>query len=1687
MTDNRKEWRGDRDGRRPSQPESSPAWKQSRRRAETAASGKRPWFRILFSMMCLALFVAAAVYLFLDPVRQVTYIDVLTAFELSDQQTQGRENWTGGISKAPDAESIPKPGANQMLGGHQRQVAKATVEDWESSLNELASSGGFRNVDGETVVLYLQTGFVPGDKGSLLILNGQPCSPDLATGEYEQLNGLKDGLAALLKKRTRSSVLLMIDTPSMHLPLRFGQTGVNAAEQCLSWPQETGLEKLVVVTACSDQQVSWPLSMGSGGRTAFAHFVEQGLTTVADKDGDRSIRVSEYLQYLKQQTEDWVTKKRGPGLQTVLTAPSIEELTAKDNSRDFIVLRNPASVEPAIIAGGKDEELEARLESLCKLQDELRGRMAYRWSPFSWASAVDRLSLAESSYLSGSFDATRHLLDNAERHLKEADRSTSTYCRTPEELSPDEKLPISVFRDLPSMARLRESQMWSAELSSSGVSNVPLLTFEEVLQKAIATRAFSQQSSVTQDSTIKLINGRTNAESSVAAVFGSAEFLKNTILTQERRTSEMEDRFFIQPEDFTSADSTDLQWNIIRDLARTRSLAESRVTESLAELPGHLEWCASSGSVDEPLSRILTENLSMTGSKLNEFWLSSENVLASIPNESPRPAVHRSIVRQLIATRGIWAAYEKLSSSEEPADGHSMDELKKQHQELLLWIERLQAARNSATEGIALLVKDAVGDDPTQEKPVPAENRISRYHEYRNLLSLSVLTAGQRRALVRLIRKTDAVIAEEASDIGAVSGLDGEGRAGGICLQKFGRAQFTWQVQVLTLAPVHQEGDRQRFEFLTRAMAALTSGTPEESGRQLRQLGADLRVILKSDRLRVEQTLRNQAATTRELSATEMRARLLSAFDAMVFCAEPEPDRLTRLVINRHRQDYCQLQGRRLMQTGWVVQAGEETTGGQLPWFRQMANEWCKDLPAVLRDAVLTSRGDWGASSKFSNSLVRFADEGEQTCEVSVVVRDPDQFGGTAVLQIQPASSENSPEHKELLLSHQERTFTNLAMPVSSGNAPQKFGFRLRGGELLRGDCRPVGFSSRVFFRGRQLNLSAMTVDPCEGKSWLWSRTATSPNAEIALQTPDMRPIAFVVDWSGSMKEALGSSGADRQLRADEAARAIQEILEQQSELRKASLRVFGHRADWRKLNTKFAESFKDFAIAEPAAVPITSDQTDRDSQGLIAQISLDEGGKRTFEKAFICLKSSEPFGNTPLVYSLIEAIRNDLQSRSGIIVAVTDGEALDSGSNPEYEKYNRINELESALRQSRGDVQILLISFDVNDPVIRNKISAPFQTELLSKHCTVIDAANRDEILKQLEKKLAPPTLVIRADGQETTVDGKRTDEKDFRYEATLTPNSSYSLQYGKITSEQFGPIVVAAGDQLQTQIDWIKSRFRFQRQPRHRSMSVVENSERVVDSPTVLAATTQPVMTEQADGSRTLRLQLMVDHDNPDRPVRRPAEIEFEYLPTLDGSEVNQFRYAAGVAEKPIKGLGAPAWEVELLEWPRTGVQVNSFWKMSRTAPDLVLTWEQLKVAQSRSLALSTRKSGASEQLPSAYIWWRLLPDGRLQIRLDRDSSQPEADTNAVVDVRVEMGKRDTIGNAGSFVPKADAGVQVSRMENGDVVWEFDGQWTEDRLNALEFAFTSRESRHQGSTHLKNPLVLTDLRNVQRNGGAP
>ncbi|MCA9057581.1 MAG: hypothetical protein KDA85_03750, partial [Planctomycetaceae bacterium] len=484
-----------------------------------------------------------------------------------------------------------------------------------------------------------------------------------------------------------------------------------------------------------------------------------------------------------------------------------------------------------------------------------------------------------------------------------------------------------------------------------------------------------------------------------------------------------------------------------------------------------------------------------------------------------------------------------------------------------------------------------------------------------------------------------------------------------------------------------------------------------------------------------------------------------------------------------------------------------------------------------------------------------------------------------------------------------------------------------------------------------------------------------------------------------------------------------------------------------------------------------------RDAQQLIQSSLLDTAQRKLFEDALERLKRAEPFGSTPLVYALIQAVRTDLQSRTGIVIAITDGEALDAGADPDRDKRA---ELKRLLDES-GDIHILLVSFDIATEDEKERIASPFNTGGLEKYITVVDADNKEEILKAIEENLSPPQLTVRRGTSEVQLSGKRGDNNTIVYQADeLIPGDDYSFAYAGADTTPRSMIALRPGDDLQTQMDWMQTppSFLFSRRSNPQLTTSIERPSSGPDAPIHLSALAQPEFHHSQNGEADVELMLMLDHNDPHRPVRQPAEIEFEFRPATNMPVPGGFLRPRLTEELFTSEAGAPAWKVRFSDWPvQFGVRVNAFWKMQPTTPDLVLTWDQLVSAQKSSLGVDAKTAGAKELFPSTRIWWRLPALNRLQIRLDRNSNLPESEQNSVQDIRVQVGRRDATDTLSSFHAD-EVTTTIRRMENGTVVYEFDGDWTPETRRITEFAFTSRAARLQDSIRPLRPLELTEPR---------
>ncbi|MCA9066799.1 MAG: hypothetical protein KDA96_27215, partial [Planctomycetaceae bacterium] len=521
-----------------------------------------------------------------------------------------------------------------------------------------------------------------------------------------------------------------------------------------------------------------------------------------------------------------------------------------------------------------------------------------------------------------------------------------------------------------------------------------------------------------------------------------------------------------------------------------------------------------------------------------------------------------------------------------------------------------------------------------------------------------------------LCRRLDGSLANSSeSEVSGESAENNQASLSPLTFRVTLTSELRWLSQVLTLLPADPESERNRSALLSEIATAVSPSSTESI--QLASLGHSIRQEWKRQRKMVADGFAPRNIPTATLVTAEQRSRLLPAFDAMVICPGPEQQTLTSRLFDQLTRDYRELQIRRRMISGWIMPT-DRKPWSEHGWYRQSALQWAGGDTGLQQ--LLHSKGEWDVRTRSAAADVSFVDDGNQSCETVLQLTNPDEFQGTATFTVLGSPDSDQERLKALEL-------TNSVLPLAvEGNLPGSqtlnFGIRIQGGEPLTGDCEPVEFLTRVFFRGRLASTSAVQVDPCEGKSWLQIRTARLPKARLQLQSPDIRPIAFVLDWSGSMKDPLGHRETTPRKRFEEAAEGMSTLLEQQHSERKASLRVFGHRAGATSHNGEFDKAFEGFPIAELSTVPTKDIDPLRDAQQLIQSSLLDTAQRKLFEDALERLKRAEPFGSTPLVYALIQAVRTDLQSRTGIVIAITDGEALDAGADPDRDKRAELKRL---------------------------------------------------------------------------------------------------------------------------------------------------------------------------------------------------------------------------------------------------------------------------------------------------------------------------------------------------------------------------------------------------------------------------
>ena len=467
----------------------------------------------------------------------------------------------------------------------------------------------------------------------------------------------------------------------------------------------------------------------------------------------------------------------------------------------------------------------------------------------------------------------------------------------------------------------------------------------------------------------------------------------------------------------------------------------------------------------------------------------------------------------------------------------------------------------------------------------------------------------------------------------------------------------------------------------------------------------------------------------------------------------------------------------------------------------------------------------------------------------------------------------------------------------------------------------------------------------------------------------------------------------------------------------------------------------------------------------------LNHTGKKDFDEVLNFIKKAGPFGITPLATAIDRAINKFKDHEYGLVIAITDGFALDVGRTSEGKKPDKGSEAETQIG-----------AFDRREMVATTMSKHPN----VMAHIIALDMV--PSALAELQSVFTDLAETI--DGDSIPASSASTDDDSLRTRimdslpsrqykvarkgsskpipfgtlvSDLRPDTDYTISYENTNVEDVNDVSLSPGDSLNVNVDWKQNRFRFTDVfPDGGKRLVVDatGGHRSKDAANAIRMSITRKNDPGNDNCDLFVLKLMLDHGEDFRPVRQPEEIEFQLLPTGLYSE----QWPTTITEEFIGNWGAPGYVVKARGWPKEPTplpRIRVHWKMERTYPDDTATLSDLFKKNPPYELPHTRKPN----LPAADVTVALV-EGVLQVRLSPDpTSQSPAmdfsdyDPADVRHVRVELGTTDV---EDKFVPVDDVETTIQYFEDGHVTYKFHGDYANKLvLNNMQLGFTSGQSR--------------------------
>ena len=345
----------------------------------------------------------------------------------------------------------PRPARLVLVGaGYETNLAVPPNVYGREGLNALAAwasarpgsfawSSGLLKSGAEPTELLTDTawdrGLDGGDDGTLMLVfalhgGADAAGPYLLRGDAAPADGdrgrlrIAEILDRLKRLPARTNKLVVLDATGMGADWSLGMLHNDFARALDGMESQiAAVPNLAIISASGPDQVSWPAP--GLRRTAFGHYLLQGLRGPADANGDGRISAWELYEYSADRVEQWARANRGAIQTPVLLPHGAEgERRARSMHLTMVADRGTEADPPADAPAVADADQLRRAGDHARELSQLSPPPA-RYAPHAWARYQAALLRYEQLLRAGDVDhadAVAALLPELEQQIRQSGR-----------------------------------------------------------------------------------------------------------------------------------------------------------------------------------------------------------------------------------------------------------------------------------------------------------------------------------------------------------------------------------------------------------------------------------------------------------------------------------------------------------------------------------------------------------------------------------------------------------------------------------------------------------------------------------------------------------------------------------------------------------------------------------------------------------------------------------------------------------------------------------------------------------------------------------------------------------------------------------------------------------------------------------------------------------------------------------------------------------------------------------------------------------------------------------------------------------------------------------------------------------------------------------------------------------------